>query len=64
MFNIRLKTARENKGLSLQQLADKVGVSKQVLHAYEKGFTTPRPIVLAEISKALEVSIDYLCGVE
>lgn len=63
-FNQILRETRENKNLSLSQLAEKVGVSKQALHGYEKGFLTPRPVVLVEIAKALEVSTDYLLGME
>ena len=61
-FNERLKKTREKRKMSLEDLASKVGITKQAIFKYEKGFMSPQPVVLAEIAKALEVSTDYLCG--
>lgn len=60
-FPERLKSARKMKGLSLQELADKVSVSisKQALHKYEAGLMKPTGEVLIALSKALEVKPDY-----
>lgn len=63
-FHIRLKKTREERGLSLQQLADAVGVTKQALSRYEKNYIQPRIPVLAELARVLGVTTDYLCGVD
>ena len=38
MKNLKLKSARAALDLSQQQLAEKVGVSRQTINAIEKGF--------------------------
>ena len=42
MKNLRLKAARAALDMSQQDLADKVGVSRQTINAIEKATTTPR----------------------
>ena len=61
-FNERLKKIRTERGLSLDALAVEVGITKQAIHKYEKGFMSPQPPVLAEIARVLGVTTDYLCG--
>lgn len=56
----RLKNARLKSGLSLQQLADQVGLSKQMISKYEKGLSTPASDKLIELSRILKVKVDQL----
>ena len=62
MKNLRLKSARAAKGLSQQQLAELVKVSRQTMSAIEKGeLTIPQltfPIIA--ICKALDKTLDEL----
>ena len=59
----KLKELRQEKGLSLEALADKVGTSRQNIHRYEKGVinNVPPERILA-IARALDVSPDVLMG--
>lgn len=58
----KLKTRREELGLSQEKLAEKAGVTKQAISAYELGSRVPGAGVLALIADALNCSTDYLLG--
>ena len=62
VFAQRLKSARIMKGFSMDALCDVMGhmVSKQSLSKYENAKMLPDSTVLIALSKALEVSVDYL----
>lgn len=51
---------RSNKGVTHEQLAEKIGVSVRIIYDYESGKKTPSLITLFELSKALNVSLDEL----
>ncbi|MBK8623992.1 MAG: ImmA/IrrE family metallo-endopeptidase [Saprospiraceae bacterium] len=57
----RLKSARILKGMSLQDLANKLGntISRQGLHKYETGVVSPDKYMLKKLSEILEVPLDY-----
>lgn len=59
-FSDKIKNARAELELNQQQLADLVGVSKRSIAAYETTDTKPRGDVVKKLSKALNVSVDYL----
>ncbi len=59
-FSEKIKKARADLGFNQQQLADLVGVSKRSIAAYETTDTKPRGDVVKQLSKALNVSVDYL----
>ena len=58
-FSQRLFNARTMAGFSMQELADKVGVSKESISRYEKGIMQPDSSNLIQLSKALEIKVDY-----
>lgn len=58
-FADRLKLRRRELGYSQQQLAQKVGVSKNTIQNYESG-TLPKGEHAISLSKALNASIDWL----
>lgn len=58
--NIRLKLARVEKDLSQEQLAQKVGVSRQTINMIEKGKYNPSLSLCLEICWALERKLDDL----
>lgn len=62
MFGERLKLARKKLGWSLDSLVESIGgiVTKQAISKYERNQMMPDSKVLIELSKALNVSIDYL----
>ena len=59
----RIKSRREELGMSYQALSEKVGISKSTLQRYETGYIKNMPIdKLEEIANALNVSPAYLMG--
>ncbi len=60
MKNLKLKAARVERGLSQQQLADWIGVSRQTINAIEKGDYNPTIRLCIAICKALGRTLDEL----
>lgn len=59
-FGERLKMFREQRGLTQEQLAEKIGVAKSTVTGYEKGNRTPDVAKIKKLAAALEVSGDEL----
>ncbi len=60
MKNLRLKAARASFDMSQQELADKVGVSRQTINAIEKGDYNPTINLCIAICKVLNKTLDEL----
>lgn len=60
MKNLKLKSARAALDLSQQQLADKVGVSRQTINAIEKGDYNPTIKLCTSICRVLGKTLDEL----
>ncbi len=58
--NTAMKDARTKKGLSQQELADKIGVSRQTINAIEKGEYNPTIRLCVGICKALDLTLNDL----
>ena len=58
--NIRLKLARVEKGMSQQDLADKVKATRQTIGLIEKGDFNPSLGLCIRIAKALGKTLDQL----
>ena len=56
----KLKEARKNAGLTQNELAEKICVSRQAITKWESGKGIPDVENLRTISKVLDVSIDFL----
>lgn len=56
----RIVEKRKQLGLSQEELAEKAGITVQMLSTAERGAKGMRPINLWKISDALGVSTDYL----
>ena len=63
-FGNNLKTLRLNAGWTQSQLAQKLGITKSVISAYETGIRLPSYDILIHIAKIFKVSTDYLLGLE
>jgi transcriptional regulator with XRE-family HTH domain len=63
-FNDNLKTARERKGLSQNEVAEKIGVAKSTYSLYESGNREPNVQTIKKISDVLSVSADTLLGLD
>jgi transcriptional regulator with XRE-family HTH domain len=61
-FGSRLKELREEANLSLEQLAERFGTSRQVFWRYENNQREPEYEILVRIADYFGVSIDYLLG--
>jgi transcriptional regulator with XRE-family HTH domain len=60
IFSEKLRLARECKGISQQELGDRVGLSRRSINAYENEGILPRARALRAVAKALDVSMEYL----
>ncbi len=58
--NVTMKDARTRAGLSQQELADKLGVSRQTILAIEKGDYNPTIKLCIGICKALGLTLNDL----
>ncbi|MCF6364921.1 MAG: helix-turn-helix domain-containing protein [Bacteroidales bacterium] len=59
IFAYRLKNARKIKGFSMQLLAEKLGVSKQMISKYENAESIPDSNKIIALSNILDVKPDY-----
>ncbi|WP_345988738.1 XRE family transcriptional regulator [Sulfurimonas sp. HSL1-2] len=59
MLAQRIERARKTSGLSLRDLAAKVGVSQTAINKFEKGTLTPDSTMLIKLAKALNVKVGY-----
>ncbi|MCF8341470.1 MAG: XRE family transcriptional regulator [Chitinophagaceae bacterium] len=59
IVSIRIRNARIQHLLSLQQVADSVGVSKQMISKYEQGKVIPNSQKLISLGKLFNKKIDY-----
>lgn len=60
MKNLRLKAARAALDMSQQDLADKVGVSRQTINSIEKGDYNPTIKLCISICRVLGKTLDEL----
>ena len=58
--NLKVKSARAAKDMSQQDLADAVNVSRQTIHAIEKGDYNPSINLCIAICKVLDKTLDEL----
>jgi len=59
MIGERIHAARKAQGLSLRALAERVGLSHEMIRRYERGEATPDGATLIKIADALERNLDY-----
>lgn len=62
MFAERLKTARLYRGHSQDSLGQMVDLPRQQIYRWESGAVVPNSDTVVMLSRALEVSADYLLG--
>ncbi|MCM1262027.1 MAG: helix-turn-helix domain-containing protein [Butyrivibrio sp.] len=59
----RLSVCRQNKNMTQEELANRLGVTPQALSKWERGVSLPDISMLPDIAAILEISTDYLLGV-
>ena len=62
MLHENLQTLRKAKGLSQEELAEKVHVVRQTVSKWEKGLSVPDADLLIRLAEALDTSVSTLLG--
>lgn len=63
-FGSKISQLRQNKNMTQEELAGRVGVTPQALSRWERNQSLPDMILLADLCRILETSADYLLGTE
>ena len=61
-FSENLTRTRKSLGMSQEDLAGRIGVSRQAVSKWETGDAAPDLIKLLALADALDISLDALCG--
>lgn len=61
-FANRIKTLRENIGLTQIELAKQFNITSRTISQYERGLRTPDFSLLNQFANYFDVSVDYLLG--
>ena len=64
MLAERIKTLREQAGMSQEKLAKRLGITRSSVNAWEMGISVPTAAKLVELSLFFHVSTDYILGLE
>lgn len=59
-----LQTARKEKGLTQEELAEEIGITQKAISMFERGIKIPSVSVLAQTADALNCTTDWLLGRE
>lgn len=62
MIGERLSELRQSKGMSQQELADKLRVSVNAISSYERDRSFPDDEIKKRIASFFNISVDYLIG--
>ena len=63
-FGKTMKAIREQNGWTLEEMAGKLGTTKQALSKYERGERTPKVTVAAKFAEKLNVPLETLIGID
>lgn len=63
-FSERLKDLRIDAGMTSDQLAKKIGVTKSTISFWENGVNEPKASYIVAVAKEFSVSSDYLLGLK
>lgn len=61
-FTYRLKTLREQRNLTQEELADRAGITLRRLQRLESGDSQPKLDVVTALARALGTTVNYLAG--
>lgn len=64
IFAQRLRELRQNKNLSMKQLAKELNITDAAISNWENEINEPKISYLFDIAKFFNVSSDYLLGLE
>lgn len=57
-----LRKFRQDRGLTVDQIAILAGVNKATISRYERGLHQLNPLAIVKLSKALRVSVEKITG--
>ncbi|MGH3401302.1 MAG: helix-turn-helix domain-containing protein [Streptosporangiaceae bacterium] len=60
----RIREVRQRRGLSVRELARRLGRSPSLISQIERGVSAPSAGIIYQLATELETSLDYLFGVE
>lgn len=63
VLGMRLKACREQRGISRQALADRMGVSRQTVFRWEQGERVPDVLTFIKLARVLGVHVEDIVGV-
>lgn len=63
-LGVRVKDLRKERGLTLDELAGRAGVSRAMISKLERGEKNPTLVIAARLAEGLGVSLSRLAGVE
>ena len=63
-FSERLKDLRIDAGMTSDQLAKRIGVTKSTISFWENGVNEPKASYIGAVAKVFSVSSDYLLGLK
>ena len=59
----KIKTLREQKGLTQTELSKMLGITRSSVNAWEMGISVPSTQYVVELARIFHVSTDYILGV-
>ena len=62
MLSENIRTLRKARGLSQQELAERLHVVRQTVSKWEQGLAVPDAAMLVQLAECLEVSVEELLG--
>ena len=60
----RISRCRQNRNMTQEELAGRIGVTPQAVSKWERGQSVPDTILLADLCQILNVTAGYLLGIE
>lgn len=60
----RIKSLREQSGMTQAALAKKLNVTRSAVNSWEMGISVPSTAVLIDLARLFHVSTDFLLGVK
>ncbi len=63
-LGVRVRELRRGRGLTLEGLAERSGVSRAMISKLERGEKNPTLVIAAKLAEGLEVTLSQLAGVE
>ncbi len=63
MIADKIKSLREQNGMTQAELAKRLGITRSSVNAWEMGISVPSTQYVVELAEIFDVSTDYLLGV-